>query len=125
MAGKIYYDLLKERQARSLEKEVAFIRLEELAPFPFVELREALKDYDTVEEVMWLQEEPKNQGAFTHVSSRIDLLLSELASRSSGKPDQVVYRGRKESALPAPGIGKMYGAQQKALIESAFEGLSL
>ncbi|KAJ7902341.1 Transketolase, pyrimidine binding domain-containing protein, partial [Mycena leptocephala] len=125
MAGKIYYDLLKERQARSLEKEVAFIRLEELAPFPFVELREVLKDYDAVEEVMWLQEEPKNQGAFTHVSSRIDLLLSELASRSSGKPDQVVYRGRKESALPAPGIGKMYGAQQKALIESAFEGLSL
>ncbi|KAJ7928025.1 thiamine diphosphate-binding protein [Mycena leptocephala] len=114
MAGKIYYDLLKERQARSLEKEVAFIRLEELAPFPFVELREALKDYDAVEE-----------GAFTHVSSRIDLLLSELASRSSGKPDQVVYRGRKESALPAPGIGKIYGTQQKALIESAFEGLSL
>ncbi|KAF8158979.1 dehydrogenase E1 and transketolase domain-containing protein 1 [Mycena galopus ATCC 62051] len=68
MTGKIYYDLLKERQARSLDKDVAFIRLEELAPFPFAELRAVLKQYSQVEEVVWLQEEPKNQGAYTHVA---------------------------------------------------------
>ncbi|KAJ7134754.1 dehydrogenase E1 and transketolase domain-containing protein 1 [Mycena epipterygia] len=117
MTGKIYYDLLKDRQARSLENEVAFIRLEELAPFPFAELREALKDYALLEEVVWLQEEPRNQGAFTHVAPRIDSVLHELGIGS------VAYRGRKESALPAPGIGKIYAAQQKAVIESAFEGL--
>lgn len=117
MTGKIYYDLLKERQARSLDKEVAFIRIEELAPFPFAELRAALKDYAVLEEVMWLQEEPRNQGAYTHVVSRIDSVLDEL------RIGRVVYRGRKESALPAPGIGKIYGAQQKAVIEAAFEGL--
>ncbi|KAJ7367025.1 dehydrogenase E1 and transketolase domain-containing protein 1 [Mycena albidolilacea] len=117
MTGKIYYDLLKERQARSLDKEVAFIRLEELAPFPFAELRAALKEYSAVEEVVWLQEEPKNQGAYTHVASRVDSVLHDLGL------DGVVYRGRKESALPAPGIGKIYGVQQKAIIEAAFEGL--
>ncbi|KAJ6585129.1 dehydrogenase E1 and transketolase domain-containing protein 1 [Mycena capillaripes] len=119
MSGKIYYDLLKERQTRSLENEVAFVRLEELAPFPFAKLREVLKDYALVEEVVWLQEEPKNQGAFTHVALRIDSVLRDL-----GIKGPVVYRGRKESALPAPGIGKFYGAQQKAVIESAFEGLA-
>ncbi|KAJ7695948.1 dehydrogenase E1 and transketolase domain-containing protein 1 [Mycena rosella] len=120
MAGKIYYELLKERQARSWEKEVAFIRLEELAPFPFAELRDVLKQYALVEEVVWLQEEPRNQGAFSHVASRIDSVLRELGIGAG-----VVYRGRKESALPAPGIGKTYGAQQKAVVESAFEGLAL
>jgi probable 2-oxoglutarate dehydrogenase E1 component DHKTD1 len=120
MTGKIYYELLKERQVRSLDSEVAFIRLEELAPFPFAELREVLKEYSLLEEVVWLQEEPKNQGAFTHVALRIDGVLRELGVTSG-----VVYKGRKESAIPAPGIGKVYGAQQKAVVESAFAGLPL
>ncbi|KAJ7259573.1 dehydrogenase E1 and transketolase domain-containing protein 1 [Mycena haematopus] len=119
MTGKIYYELLKERQTRSLDKEVAFIRLEELAPFPFAELKATLKDYSLVEQVIWLQEEPKNQGAFTHVASRVDSVLHDLGL------NEMVYRGRKESAVPAPGIGKIYRAQQNAIIESAFEGLSL
>ncbi|KAJ7025371.1 dehydrogenase E1 and transketolase domain-containing protein 1 [Mycena alexandri] len=118
MAGKIYYDLLKERQARSLDQDVAFIRLEELAPFPFKELREALGEYTLVEEVVWLQEEPKNQGAWTHVAPRIETVLQELGIGG------LVYKGRKESALPAPGIGKIYTAQQKVVIEFAFEGLA-
>ncbi|KAJ6559045.1 Transketolase, pyrimidine binding domain-containing protein [Mycena vulgaris] len=118
MTGKIYYELLKERQTRSLDRDVAFIRIEELAPFPFAELREALKEYALLEEVFWLQEEPRNQGAFTHVASRIEGVL-----RGSGIGAGLVYRGRKESALPAPGIGKIYGAQQKAVIEAVFEGL--
>ncbi|KAK7048480.1 2-oxoglutarate dehydrogenase E1 component mitochondrial [Favolaschia claudopus] len=117
MSGKIYYDLLKERQTRSMEKDVAFIRVEELAPFPFAELRAVLKDYAGAEEVMWLQEEPKNQGAFTHVVPRANSVLQELGLKD------IVYRGRQESAIPAPGIGKLYAAQQKAVIESAFADL--
>ncbi|KAJ7189836.1 Transketolase, pyrimidine binding domain-containing protein [Mycena pura] len=119
MTGKIYYELLKEREARSLDSNVAFIRLEELAPFPFAELREALKEYAQVEEVVWLQEEPRNQGAYTHVAQRIESILRELGIG----PEGLVYKGRKESALPAPGIGKLYAAQQKAVIDSVFEGL--
>lgn len=117
MAGKIYYELLKERQARSLDNEVAFIRLEELAPFPFPELRAVLQDYTAVEQVMWLQEEPRNQGAYAHVASRIDVVLQELGL------GRLVYKGRKESAVPAPGIGRIYGVQQQEVIQSAFKGL--
>ncbi|KAJ7069682.1 Transketolase, pyrimidine binding domain-containing protein [Mycena amicta] len=114
MTGKIYYDLLKERQARSLDEKVAFIRIEELAPFPFAELRAVVQEYSRAEEFFWLQEEPRNQGAYPHVASRIDSVLD-------GR--QTLYQGRKESALPAPGIGKLYSVQQKAVVESAFEGL--
>ncbi|KAJ7644236.1 Transketolase, pyrimidine binding domain-containing protein [Roridomyces roridus] len=101
MTGKIYYELLKERQTRALDGDVAFIRIEELAPFPFAELRAVLKDYTSVDEVV------------------IESVLQELGL------GRLVYKGRKESAVPAPGIGKLYGAQQKAVIESAFEGLSV
>ncbi|KAJ7288209.1 Transketolase, pyrimidine binding domain-containing protein [Mycena rebaudengoi] len=115
MAGKIYYELLKERQTRSLDDEVALIRLEELAPFPFAELKLVLQEYTSLEQVVWLQEEPRNQGAYTHVCPRINSVLDEL------ELGEVVYLGRKESALPAPGIGKIYSAQQKDVIASAFD----
>ncbi|TFK38288.1 Transketolase, pyrimidine binding domain-containing protein [Crucibulum laeve] len=118
LTGKIYYDLVKERQARGLNDDVAFVRIEELAPFPFTELKEVLKMYKKSKECFWLQEEPRNQGAYTHVSPRIETLLKALGHRGG-----VVYKGRKESATPAPGIGKIYQAQQKAVIECAFEGL--
>lgn len=77
-----------------------------------------LEAYTAVKEIFFLQEEPRNQGAFTHVSSRINSVLRSL--RYNG---EVVYKGRKESALPAPGIGKLYAVQQKAVIESAFEDI--
>ncbi|KAF7298919.1 2-oxoglutarate dehydrogenase E1 component mitochondrial [Mycena indigotica] len=114
MTGKIYYELLKERQARSLEDKVALIRIEELAPFPFVELRAVVEQYPQAQEFFWLQEEPRNQGAYIHVASRVESVLG-------GR--QVFYRGRSESAVPAPGIGKLYSVQQKEVLASAFEGL--
>ncbi|KAF7314353.1 2-oxoglutarate dehydrogenase E1 component mitochondrial [Mycena kentingensis (nom. inval.)] len=114
LTGKLYYDLVKEREARSLNDKVAFVRVEELAPFPFAELRAVLDEYSPDAEVVWLQEEPQNQGAYPHVAPRIESLLG-------GR--RMAYKGRKSSALPAPGIGKLYQVQQQAVIESAFEGL--
>jgi probable 2-oxoglutarate dehydrogenase E1 component DHKTD1 len=111
MTGKLYYDLVKERAARSVSN-VAFIRLEEIAPFPFAAVREVLERYPNASEYVWLQEEPKNQGAYEHVARRIGSVLPDGAT--------LEYRGRKESAIPAPGIGKLYASQQKAVIESAF-----
>jgi probable 2-oxoglutarate dehydrogenase E1 component DHKTD1 len=118
LSGKLYYDLIKERQARNLTDRVAFIRIEELAPFPFAELSQTLKAYGKAKEFIWLQEEPRNQGAYTHASPRIDSVLSGLGYKA-----KLGYRGRAESAVPAPGIGKVYAAQQAAVINSAFEGL--
>ena len=117
LSGKIYYELIKERQARDLNDKVAFIRIEELAPFPFEALEEVLKLYPSAVHFAWLQEEPRNQGAWNHVRNRIETVLS---ARKSLNGTELHYLGREESALPAPGIGTLYQKQQRSVIESAF-----
>ncbi|KAH7929958.1 2-oxoglutarate dehydrogenase, E1 component [Leucogyrophana mollusca] len=119
LTGKIYYDLVKERQARSLTDRVALVRIEELSPFPFAEVREVLERYGNAGEYMWLQEEPRNQGAFGHVFGRIQSVLEGMG-RAGGA---LVYKGRKEDAVAATGIGKVYQEQQRAVIQAAFENL--
>lgn len=145
LTGKIYYDLVKERAAReqaqaqasgspSRSSKVAFVRLEELAPFPFQALRDTLGRYYGAREVCWLQEEPRNQGAWTHVGPRIKAVLEQM-QRDRGESESgrgapragaeavVRYIGRKEDAVPAVGVGKVYRAQQNAVVHAAFEGL--
>ena len=117
LSGKIYYELIKERQARDMNDKVAFIRIEELAPFPFEALEEVLNLYPSAVHFAWLQEEPRNQGAWNHVRSRIETVLS---ARKSLNGVELHYLGREESALPAPGIGTLYRKQQQSVIESAF-----
>jgi probable 2-oxoglutarate dehydrogenase E1 component DHKTD1 len=120
LSGKIYYDLVKERLARGLDGRVSFVRIEELSPFPFAELGLVLARLHAANEFFWLQEEPRNQGAYSHVSCRIDSVLESLGH---GKTGRVTYRGRKESAVPAPGIGCIYTKQQRSIIDAAFKGL--
>ncbi|KAF5342572.1 hypothetical protein D9611_001560 [Ephemerocybe angulata] len=127
LTGKLYYDLVKERDARKAgshgtsadPSSVAFVRIEELSPFPFEALENALRTYSNADEYVWVQEEPRNQGAWTHVNGRIREVLRTV----KGKEERLVYRGRKESAVPAPGIGKLYQAQQKEVLEGAFSKL--
>lgn len=146
LTGKIYYDLVKERAAReqasgspSRSSKVAFVRLEELAPFPFQALRDTLARYSGAREVCWLQEEPRNQGAWTHAGPRIKAVLEQLQMQMQdrggsgsgsgrvaprvGTEAVVRFIGRKEDAVPAVGVGKVYRAQQNAVIHAAFEGL--
>ena len=100
LSGKIYYELIKERQARESNDKIAFIRIEELAPFPFEALEEVLNLYPSAVHFAWLQEEPRNQGAWNQVRSRIEMVLS---GRKSLNGIELHYLGREESALPAPG----------------------
>ncbi|KAN0135872.1 dehydrogenase E1 and transketolase [Lactarius tabidus] len=113
VAGKLYYELAKEREARGLRGRVALVRLEELCPFPFAALREVLRGAAGDVDVRWVQEEPRNQGAWTHVAPRATQVL--------GRP--LAYHGRREDAVPAPGVGKLYRIQQEAVTKGAFEGL--
>ncbi|KAI8053368.1 dehydrogenase E1 and transketolase domain-containing protein 1 [Syncephalis plumigaleata] len=75
LSGKVYYDLVKERATRGLQDEVAFIRVEELAPFPRDALIEQINNYPNATEYVWLQEEPLNSGAFTFMAPRLGQIL--------------------------------------------------
>jgi len=119
LSGKIYYEVLKERQTRNLTDSVALVRIEELAPFPFKELEEALSFYPNATEYMWLQEEPRNQGTYPHVADRISSVLQRMQ-----KKVKLEYVGRKESSIPAPGIGNLFQIQQKKVVEGAFTCLT-
>lgn len=122
VSGKIYYELAKERATRGLEDRVALIRIEELAPFPFTYLADVLRPYMTSNaepEWLWVQEEPKNQGAWGHVKDRLGAVLSGLGAERA----EVGFVGRREDAVPVTAIGKDYQVQQRAVVEGAFQGL--
>ena len=119
LTGKLYYDLAKERAARGLDGRVALVRIEELSPFPFADVRAVFARYAGASEVVWAQEEPRNQGAWTHVAPRLDA-VSESLGLGRG---YVGFRGRKEAAVPAPGVASVYASQQRVVVDMALEEL--
>jgi len=121
LSGKLYYDLVKERSARGLDELVAFVRIEELSPFPFCELEEVVRELKGAKEFVWVQEEPKNQGVWGHVRERIGKVLKGVVGRVGD--EELGYKGRKESAVSAPGVGRLYVMQQKGVVDSVFEEL--
>jgi 2-oxoglutarate dehydrogenase E1 component len=111
--GKIFYalDAARRQQARA---DVALVRIEQLYPFPRVELREALARYPAAREVFWVQEEPANQGAWWFVLPLISPLL-RAETRFS-------YVGRAEAASPATGNHDIHQAEEAAILEQALAG---
>ena len=109
-SGKVYYELLTKR--RELKRDdIAIVRIEQLYPFPGATLREVLKPYTQAKEVVWCQEEPKNQGAWYCSQHHMQACLS---------PEQtLVFAGRPASASPAAGYASLHNKQQIALIEQA------
>ena len=110
--GKIYYDLLAE--ADKLEAgRPAIVRLEQLYSFPWTEARAMLARYPRMEELVWVQEEPRNMGAWSYLAPK----LEELA------PAGVVvkYSGRPERASPAEGYPAAHAAEQSRIIREALE----
>ena len=110
-SGKVYYDLLEAREAR---KDIALVRIEQYYPFPQHELIEVLKEYSAAKEVIWCQEEPKNQGAWFYIRAYLELCLSEAKSKN-----HVKYIGRPEAASTAAGYAKMHKAEQEKLVKEA------
>jgi 2-oxoglutarate decarboxylase len=110
-AGKVYYELLAAREARG-RADIALVRLPQLYPFPKPEFCQMLKHYGHADEVVWVQEEPRNMGAWPFLRGRITPLLD--ARYSFG------YAGRPESASPAPGSLKQHHREQAEVIEAAF-----
>lgn len=109
-SGKVYYEL---RQARNEAKKdhIALIRIEQLYPFPEDELTAELQRYPKAKEIVWCQEEPKNQGAWYASQHHFKACMSEKQSLD--------YAGRPASASPAAGYHKAHLEQQQKLIEDA------
>ncbi|KFB68262.1 2-oxoglutarate dehydrogenase E1 component [Candidatus Accumulibacter vicinus] len=112
-SGKIYYELAAARHERKIS-HVAIARLEQLYPFPQESFQEELAKYPKATEVVWCQDEPRNQGAWYWIASRQHL------SRSLSDKQHLLLVSRPASASPAVGYQSKHNAQQKALIDSAF-----
>ncbi len=109
-SGKIFVDLAGA-ELRNARRDVALCRLEQLYPLPMRDLRAMLDGYESAEEIVWVQEEPENMGAWEFVRTR----LIEVAN---GRPVRAIARPR--SASPAEGSAARHARQQQVLIEAAF-----
>jgi 2-oxoglutarate dehydrogenase E1 component len=111
-SGKIYVDLVSSEH-RAARTDVAICRLEQLYPVPMRDLRAAIDAYPNADEVLWVQEEPENMGAW-------DFIRPHLQEVSSGRTVRRVARPR--SASPAEGSAARHALNQQALVEQAFGG---
>lgn len=113
-SGKVAYDLMEARDAAKIN-DVQIIRLEQLYPFPGEPLALRLSRMTNLEEIVWCQEEPRNNGAWFFVSEQID----EAAEHAGLDIPRVRYAGRHASASPATGLAKRHVAEQAALVADA------
>jgi len=112
-SGKVYYDLLAERDAQGLE-DVYLLRVEQLYPVPTISLTQELSRFPKADFV-WCQEEPKNQGAWSFIEPEIETILTKIRA----KPTRMSYAGRKASASPATGLASRHKAEQQTLVAQA------
>lgn len=112
-SGKVYYDLLEERDARGID-DVYLMRFEQFYPFPAISAVKELERFKQAE-MVWCQEEPKNQGAWTFIEPNIEWVLG----RIKAKHTRPIYAGRAASASPATGLASQHKAQQEALVDAA------
>ena len=113
-SGKVAYDLLDARDAAG-NKDTAVVRLEQLYPFPGEPLTARLRRMTALEDIVWAQEEPKNNGAWFFVEPEIEAALAA----AKCKVLRARYAGRKASASPATGLAKRHQAEQAALVADA------
>jgi 2-oxoglutarate dehydrogenase E1 component len=113
-SGKVAYDLLEQRDKERLE-DVSIVRIEQLYPFPGEPLAKRLSRMSGLQEVVWCQEEPKNNGAWYFVESQIEEALAAAGHRGM----RPTYAGRDASASPATGLASRHKKQQEALVSVA------
>ena len=108
--GKIYYDLLEERQKQGIT-DIGIIRVEQLYPFPNEQIQAILKQYKKAKDITWVQEEPRNQGAWIYMEN----LLGHLCRA------RLNYCGRAPSPSPATGYFKVHVKEQTSIVEEALQ----
>jgi 2-oxoglutarate dehydrogenase E1 component len=112
-SGKVFYDLRAARRERDIH-DIAIIRIEQMYPFPRIDLMEIISRYPNVEDVNWVQEEPKNQGAWYAMQSRMRTVVQR------HKVDLFLrYVGRESSASAAAGYSALHMREQEKFIDEA------
>lgn len=110
-AGQVYYDLARARDDAGLQNEIAIVRAEQLYPFPYAEAEAELAKFPNATEILWAQEEPKNQGAWYQTRHRLERLAKD--------GQTVRFAGRPASASPAVGYASKHKSQLEQLIADA------
>ncbi|XP_046743343.1 2-oxoglutarate dehydrogenase, mitochondrial isoform X5 [Diprion similis] len=110
-SGKVYYDLTKARKEKQLEDSVSIARVEQISPFPYDLVKKEAEKYPNAE-LVWTQEEHKNQGAWTYVQPRFHTALNGVRD--------VGYVGRPTAASPATGSKMQHLKELKQLLDDAF-----
>lgn len=109
-SGRIYYDLSAAREKMQVE-DLAIVRIEQLYPLDVDALKEVFEKY-SVDNVLWVQEEPKNMGAWSFLEPRLKKIL--------GQAKEITYVGRQQSASPANGSHAVHKKEQAAIINEVF-----
>ena len=112
-SGKIYYELVAERDKSGVD-HVAIDRLEYLYPLPVDSLKESIARYSNCDDVLWVQEESRNMGAWNFIDERMQRVLPEGRS--------IRYCGRPRSASPATGSARRHHAEQTWIVQHALTG---
>lgn len=111
-SGKMYYTLAKARDSQNIT-DTAIVRVEQLYPFPKKEIQAILSKYGQAQEIAWVQEEPRNRGAWRFLADHLRDMLPD--------PSVVKYFGRDEAASPATGSQKMHLKEENDIITRALE----
>jgi 2-oxoglutarate dehydrogenase E1 component len=111
-SGKVYYDLLEEREKRGAEAEAAIVRVEQIYPWDGSGIAAALAPFANAEQIVWVQEEPRNMGPWFFVHERLQEQLP--------KGITLRYAGRKDAAAPAGGSMRLHRQRQGKLLFDAF-----
>lgn len=112
-SGKVYFDLLKARDEAGIT-DVYLMRLEQLYPFPAQAIVTELERFKNAE-IVWCQEEPKNQGSWTFIEPYIEWVLERVGAKHS----RARYVGRNAAASPATGLASRHKAEQEALVNES------
>ncbi|EAR96872.1 oxoglutarate dehydrogenase (succinyl-transferring), E1 component (macronuclear) [Tetrahymena thermophila SB210] len=117
-SGQVYWDLVEYRQEHK-KNDIAIVRIEQIAPFPYEDIRSAIQNYKNAE-FIWCQEEHENSGAWTYIEPRLEIILDELKSEGSIKHNKLNYIGRKRQASTATGSTKVHKLELESILKKIF-----
>lgn len=116
-SGQVFVALHKRRAALE-DTKTAFIKVEQLHPFPYAQLRDTLDSYPNAEDLVWCQEEPLNMGSYSFCAPRIDVTLKETENH---KGLSLRYAGRDPSASVAAGLKAMHTQEEEQFLNEVFQ----